>query len=149
MKAKRQEKIIEIIDQFDIETQDELAGKLTEAVFHATQATISRDIRELKLTKVAYPGGKQKYIALKSRELHIDKKYKRVLSDAIVTMEAAQNIIVIRTVTGMAMACATAIDSLGIEGIVGTIAGDDTIACFAKDNAYAMSAIEGLKREIK
>ena len=64
-------------------------------------------------------------------------------------MEAAQNIIVIRTVTGMAMACATAIDSLGIEGIVGTIAGDDTIACFAKDNAYAMSAIEGLKREIK
>lgn len=149
MKAKRQEKIIEIIDQFDIETQDELAGKLTEAGFNATQATISRDIRELKLTKVAYPGGKQKYIALKSQELHIDKKYKRVLSDAIVTMEAAQNIIVIRTVTGMAMACATAIDSLGIEGIVGTIAGDDTIACFAKDNAYAMSAIEGLKREIK
>ena len=127
MKAKRQEKIIEIIEQYNIETQDELAEKLAAAGFPTTQATISRDIRELKLTKLAYPGGRQKYIALKNRELHIDKKYKRVLSDAIVNMEAAQNIIVIKTVTGMAMACATAIDSLGIEGIVGTIAGDDTI----------------------
>ena len=149
MKSGRQSKIIELITKHNIETQEELADLLEQAGYHVTQATISRDIRELKLTKVAYPGGKQKYIALKSQELHIDKKYKRVLSDAIVTMEAAQNIIVIRTVTGMAMACATAIDSLGIEGIVGTIAGDDTIACFAKDNAYAMSAIEGLKREIK
>lgn len=149
MKAKRQEKIIEIIEQYNIETQDELAEKLNEAGFSTTQATISRDIRELKLTKIAYPGGKQKYIAIKNRELHIDKKYKRVLSDAIVDMQAAQNIIVIKTVTGMAMACATAIDSLGIEGIVGTIAGDDTIACFARDNSYAISAIEGLKREIK
>lgn len=148
MKAKRQEKIIEIIEQYNIETQDELAEKLAEAGFQTTQATISRDIRELKLTKLAYPGGRQKYIALKNRELHIDKKYKRVLSDAITGMEPAQNIIVIKTVSGMAMACAAAIDSLGIEGIVGTIAGDDTIMCIAKDNGYAVSVIDSLKREI-
>lgn len=148
MKAKRQEKIIEIIEKYNIETQDELAEKLAEAGFHTTQATISRDIRELKLTKLAYPGGKQKYIALKNRELHVDKKYKRVLSDAIIHVEAAQNIIVVKTVTGMAMACATAIDSLGISGIVGTIAGDDTIMCIAKDNDYAKDAIESLKKEI-
>ena len=144
MKAKRQEKIIEIIEQYNIETQDELA----EAGFQTTQATISRDIRELKLTKLAYPGGRQKYIALKNRELHIDKKYKRVLSDAITGMEPAQNIIVIKTVSGMAMACAAAIDTLGIEGVVGTIAGDDTIMCVAKNNEYAVCVIESLKREI-
>ena len=149
MKAKRQEKIIEIIEQYNIETQDELADKLMEAGFQTTQATISRDIRELKLTKLAYPGGRQKYIALKNRELHIDKKYKRVLGDAITGMEPAQNIIVIKTVSGMAMACAAAIDSLAIEGVVGTIAGDDTIMCIAKDNAYAVSVIESLKREIR
>ena len=148
MKAKRQEKIIEIIEQYNIETQDELAEKLAQAGFQTTQATISRDIRELKLTKLAYPGGRQKYIALKNQELHIDKKYKRVLSDAITNMEPAQNIIVIKTVSGMAMACAAAIDSLGIEGIVGTIAGDDTIMCIAKDNAYAVNVIDNLKREI-
>ena len=148
MKAKRQEKIIEIIEKYNIETQDELAEKLAEAGFYTTQATISRDIRELKLTKLAYPGGKQKYISLKNRELHVDKKYKRVLSDAIIHVEAAQNIIVVKTVTGMAMACATAIDSLGISGIVGTIAGDDTIMCIAKDNDYAKDAIESLKKEI-
>lgn len=148
MKAKRQEKIIEIIEQYNIETQDELADKLAEAGFQTTQATISRDIRELKLTKLAYPGGRQKYIALKNQELHIDKKYKRVLIDAITGMEPAQNIIVIKTVSGMAMACAAAIDSLAIEGVVGTIAGDDTIMCIAKDNAYAVSVIDSLKREI-
>ena len=148
MKAKRQEKIIEIIEKYNIETQDELAEKLAEAGFYTTQATISRDIRELKLTKLAYPGGKQKYIALKNREIHVDKKYKRVLSDAIIHVEAAQNIIVVKTVTGLAMACATAIDSLGISGIVGTIAGDDTIMCIAKDNDYAKDAIESLKKEI-
>ena len=78
----------------------------------------------------------------------MDKKYKRVLSDAIIHVEAAQNIIVVKTVTGIAMACATAIDSLGISGIVGTIAGDDTIMCIAKDNDYAKDAIESLKKEI-
>ena len=148
MKSSRHTKILELIEKYNIETQDELAEKLAEAGFYTTQATISRDIRELKLTKLAYPGGKQKYIALKNRELHVDKKYKRVLSDAIIHVEAAQNIIVVKTVTGMAMACATAIDSLGISGIVGTIAGDDTIMCIAKDNDYAKDAIESLKKEI-
>jgi transcriptional regulator of arginine metabolism len=149
MKAKRQEKIIEIIEKYNIETQDELAEKLAEAGFSTTQATISRDIRELKLTKLAYPGGKQKYIALNNKEIHVDKKYKRVLRDAILHMEAAQNILVVKTVTGMAMACATAIDSLNISGIVGTIAGDDTIICITRDNQYALAAIENLKQEIK
>ena len=148
MKSKRQEKIIEIIETHDIETQDELAEKLHEAGFPTTQATISRDIREMKLTKIAAPGGKQKYIALKSKDYHTTEKYKRVLSDGVMSMEAAQNIIVIRTVVGMAMAVAAAIDNLHIIGIIGCIAGDDTIMCVAKGNEMAKDVIKNIKKLI-
>ena len=117
MKQKRQAMILSIIEQYDIETQDELLEKLAEAGFNTTQATISRDIREINLTKVAVAGGRQKYI----------ESYRKVLGAGILSMVPAENLIVIKTVSGMAMAVAAALDNVEINGLLGSIAGDDTI----------------------
>ncbi|MGN0168054.1 MAG: arginine repressor [Acetatifactor sp.] len=127
MKKTRHGKIIEIIQKYDVETQEELAGRLRDAGFQVTQATVSRDIRELKLSKIPTGGGGQKYVVLKQDDSHMGDKYIRVLRDAFSTMELAQNLLVIKTVSGMAMAVAAALDSLKFSEIVGCIAGDDTI----------------------
>ena len=146
MKASRQAKIIEIIENNDIETQDELTEKLLEAGFSSTQATISRDIREMKLTKLAVPGGKQKYVVLKNQEQSNQIRYRRVLQDGILSMEAAQNILVIKTVSGLAMAVAAALDSMHIYGVVGSIAGDDTIMCVIRSSDMANEVIDNIGR---
>ena len=127
MKKNRHGKLIEIIQNYDVETQEELAAKLREAGFAVTQATVSRDIRELKLTKVPTTGGKQKYVILKQDDGHMEDKYIRVLRDGFISMDMAQNILVMKTVSGMAMAVATALDAMKFQEIVGSIAGDDTI----------------------
>ena len=125
MKKTRHRKIVEIIEKRDVETQEELAGYLKEAGFTVTQATVSRDIRELKLSKVPTGGGKQKYVILRQDDSHMGDKYIRVLRDGFVSMDMAQNILVIKTVSGMAMAVAA--DALKFSEVVGCIAGDDTI----------------------
>lgn len=127
MKKNRHGKLIEIIQKYDVETQEELAARLREAGFAVTQATVSRDIRELKLTKVPTTGGKQKYVILKQDDGHMEDKYIRVLRDGFVSMDMAQNILVMKTVSGMAMAVAAALDAMKFPEIVGCIAGDDTI----------------------
>ena len=132
MKTKRQGKIIELITNYDIETQEELAAKLVENGFNVTQATISRDIRELNLTKIATKGGKQKYAVQSSSDIVSNSKYMRVLNDGIITMDTAGNILVVKTVSGMAMAVAAALDAMQIKEILGCIAGDDTIMCVVK-----------------
>lgn len=132
MKVGRQSKIIELITKNDIETQEELADLLNASGYNVTQATISRDIRELKLTKVSTNLGKQKYIVLQNQESGLYDKYVRILKDGFVSMDMAMNIVVIKTVSGMAMAVAAALDHLHINGIVGCIAGDDTIMCAIK-----------------
>ena len=132
MKTKRQRKIIELITNYDIETQEELAAKLVENGFNVTQATISRDIRELNLTKIATKGGKQKYAVQSSSDIVSYSKYMRVLNDGIITMDTAGNILVVKTVSGMAMAVAAALDAMQIKEILGCIAGDDTIMCVVK-----------------
>ena len=129
MKVSRHAKIIELISQYDIETQEELADRLNQAGFKVTQATVSRDIRNLKLTKMSVNGGKQKYVVLKPEEEGMSEKYIRVLKDGYVSMDMAQNILVIKTVAGMAMAVAAAIDAMKWKEVVGSIAGDDTIMC--------------------
>lgn len=129
MKVSRHAKIIELISQYDIETQEELAEYLNKEGFKVTQATVSRDIRDLKLTKVSVNGGKQKYVIHRQDEPEISEKYIRVLKDGYVSMDMAQNILVIKTVSGMAMAVAAAIDALKWNEVVGCIAGDDTIMC--------------------
>lgn len=127
MKQKRQAMILSIIEQHDIETQDELLEKLAEAGFSTTQATISRDIREINLTKVAVAGGKQKYTLGKAASHESIESYRKVLSAGILSMVPAENLIVIKTVSGMAMAVAAALDNVEINGLLGSIAGDDTI----------------------
>ena len=130
MKLERRSKIIELIGKYQIETQEELAERLEQSGYSVTQATISRDIRELKLTKVPVgDGAKQKYTLLQEKEADLFQKYVRVLQDGLLSMEAAENLLVIKTLSGMAMAVAAAIDNLELSGVVGTIAGDDTVMC--------------------
>lgn len=127
MKKTRHRKIVEIIDKYDVETQEELANYLKEAGFDVTQATVSRDIRELKLTKVSIGNGRQRYVVFRQNDAHMEDKFTRVLRDGFVSMDMAQNILVVKTVAGMAMAVAAAIDALKFKEVVGCIAGDDTI----------------------
>ena len=127
MKSNRHQKIIELVDNYEIETQEELADKLREEGFQVTQATVSRDIRALKLSKVSCGMGRQKYVAVQKKDVGLSEKYIRVLKDGFVSMDKAQNILVIKTVSGMAMAVAAAVDAMEMEEIVGSIAGDDTI----------------------
>ena len=129
MKINRHAKIIELINKYHIETQEELADYLNEEGFKVTQATVSRDIRDLKLTKVPTDGGRQKYAIHQTAETETSDKYIRVLKDGYVSMDMAQNILVIKTVAGMAMAVCAAIDSMKWNEVVGSIAGDDTIMC--------------------
>jgi len=127
MKKVRHKRIIEIIENHDVETQEELASYLKDAGYEVTQATVSRDIRELKLSKVPTGAGKQKYVVLKRDDSQLGDKYIRVLRDGFVSMDMAQNILVVKTVAGMAMAVAAALDAMKFKEIVGSIAGDDTI----------------------
>ena len=129
MKSKRQNDILSLIEKYVIETQEDLQNRLKGLGYDVTQATISRDIRELKLTKMATEDGRQKYSVMYSDKNDVSEKYIRVLHDALVSVDTAQNILVLKTVAGMAMAVAAAVDSLHLDGVVGCIAGDDTIFC--------------------
>ena len=127
MKKNRQGRILQLIQEENIETQEELADRLSEEGFVVTQATVSRDIRELKIGKIPSGNGKQKYAVLTHDDAHLADKYIRVLRNGFVSMDSAQNILVIKTVAGMAMAVAAAVDAMKLKEIVGSIAGDDTI----------------------
>ena len=150
MKQNRHQKIAELVSRYEIETQEELAEKLKEAGFTVTQATISRDIRQMNLSKLPTGNGRQKYVILKKENELLSDKYIRVLRDAFVSMDMAQNILVIKTVSGMAMAVAVALDAMDCNEIVGSIAGDDTIMCAVRtveDTAALMQRLRALQRE--
>ena len=134
------------ISQYDIETQEELAQKLEESGFAVTQATISRDIRQLKLTKVPKENGGFRYAVLQNTAPEMGARYVRVLKEAFVSGDAAQNIVVVHTVSGMAMAAAKVLDELNWSEIVGCIAGDDVIMCVARDDDSALLILEKLKK---
>lgn len=147
MKTKRQSKMLELIKKHDIETQEELSDYLQKEGYQVTQATVSRDIRELKLTKVAMSNGRQKYVTLTEGTEDLSEKYTRVFHDGFVSMDMAQNILVIKTVSGMAMAVAAALDAMHLHEIVGCIAGDDTIMCAVRsvdDTVALMSRLRKL-----
>lgn len=149
MKLKRHEKIIELIGNYDIETQDELADRLREEGFQVTQATVSRDIRELKLSKVPGRSGRQKYALLNSQEHRMAEKYVGILREAFVSMDSAQNILVVKTVSGMAMAVAAALDNIGWKEIVGCIAGDDTVMCVIRTDEDTSAVMEELGKIVR
>ena len=146
MKLERHSQIIRLISQYDIETQEELAQKLNESGFHVTQATVSRDIRELKLTKIARPGGGSRYAVLHNVDEEMSLKYINVLKASFQSMDLAQNILVIRTVSGMAMAAAAALDEMNFQELVGCIAGDNTIMCAMRSADEALLLMEKIRK---
>lgn len=148
MKSERHRKILEIINKNDIETQEELAAALIDAGFNVTQATVSRDIKMLNLTKMVVNGHK-KYVVFKNDNNNMNDKYIRVLRDGFSDMDMAQNILVIRTVPGMAMAVCAALDALKLDEIVGSIAGDDTIMCAVRTVKDTVNVSNKLKKLIK
>ena len=141
-------KIVELIAKYEIETQEELAEYLNQAGFAVTQATVSRDIRELKLTKVQSESGKQRYMVLQNQSSFSDK-YIRILRDGYMSMDMAQNILVIKTVSGMAMAVAAALDAIQFHEIVGCIAGDDTIMCAIRSVDDTIIVMEKIKKMVE
>lgn len=152
MKRNRQEVIKNIISAHNVETQEELLSLLMKEGFNTTQATISRDIRELNLKKVTYDGGRKKYsINAKplEKELADDASYIQVLKNSLVSMEYSENIIVIKTVAGMAMAVGASVDRLKIKEIMGCIAGDDTLFLAIRDKNMAEKVIGEINDVIK
>lgn len=128
MKIERHKKILELINEYDVETQEELADLLNKAGYNVTQATVSRDIRQMKLFKQNIKG-KLKYVVLNADINDMNDKFIRILKDGFISMAMAQNILVIKTVPGMAMAVAASLDAMNWNEVVGSIAGDDTVMC--------------------
>lgn len=149
MKSKRQSKILEIINQYQVETQEELSSYLEMEGFTATQATISRDIRELKLTKIAGENGKQRYAVISDTTTGLTGKYVRVLQEGFLSMDRAENIVVIKTVAGMASAVGAAVDAMKINELLGSLAGDDTILCVIRTAEDAKNVMERLQKMIE
>ena len=135
MKTKRQDEIIRLISAGDIETQEDLASALRTLGFKVTQATISRDISELRLVKVASKNGGFKYAKPEKHEIAVSERLARILTDSMVSVDYSGNIIVVRTISGSANVAAEAIDNLGWTEILGTIAGDNTIFIVVRDEA--------------
>lgn len=127
MKSKRQNEILDIIASRDIETQEELASSLRSLGYKVTQATVSRDIRELRLIKVTSKEGGFKYAKPERHEIAVSERLTRILNDSLISVDASGNIIVIKTISGSANVAAEALDNLGWPEIIGTIAGDNTV----------------------
>jgi len=149
MKVNRHAKIVELINKYQIETQEELAEYLNLEGFSVTQATVSRDIRDLKLMKVPAENGHQKYAVLQVEENGLTEKYIRILTDGYLSMDMAQNILVIKTVSGMAMAVAAALDAMKWQEIVGCIAGDDTVMCAVRTTDDTIILMEKIRKIIE
>lgn len=146
MKATRHTKILELIEQYEIGTQEELSDYLRREGYQVTQATVSRDIRELKLTKVAQENGRQRYEALAEPDDDMNGTYVRVFKEGFRSADTAQNMLVVKTVSGMAMAVAAALDHMQCDEIVGSIAGDDTIMCAVRTGAEAQNLLARLNQ---
>ena len=146
MKINRHAKIIELINTYQIGTQEELAEYLNREGFKVTQATVSRDIRNLKLTKVPAENGRQRYVARQENENLMSERYIRVLREGFISMDMAQNILVVKTVSGMAMAVAAAIDALKWNEVVGCIAGDDTVMCAIRSAEDTITVMDRIRK---
>lgn len=146
MKSGRHAKILEIISEYPVETQDEIIIRLKEAGYKATQATISRDIKDLRLVKTLGADGKYRYLSDAGRGGDLRSGFEQLFSNSVVSVDNAQNIVVIKTLSGMANAVCAAMDSTENNAIVGTIAGDDTIFVACRTTESAVSLSEELKQ---
>ena len=146
MKSSRQEKILEIIASKDVETQGQLIDELSSRGVKSTQATLSRDIKELRLVKELTSAGKYRYVAATRDEFtDFDLRLKKIFRESVTSYATAQNILVIRTLPGLASAACAALDGMDIDGLVGTLAGDDTAFIAMRDK----EAAEDFEREIE
>lgn len=151
MKSKRHSKILELIAENEIETQEELLTKLCESGFSVTQATVSRDIKELRLVKTLVSDNKYKYTTTKAAksDQNIGFKFNTILKESVMEIDYAQNIVVVKCHTGMANAACAAIDLLHWQGSVGTIAGDDTILMVMRNEELASQVVQRLRKQIE
>ena len=146
MKIARHAKIIDLISRNDVETQEELADLLNGEGFRVTQATVSRDIRELKLTKICLNDGREYYAVMQSSREYMNERYLRIFKDGFLSMDMAQNILVVKTVSGMAMAVAASIDAMQWPEVAGCIAGDDTIMCANRSVDDTLLVMEKIRK---
>lgn len=150
MKNDRQSMILEIISQENIETQEQLLSRLQERGITSTQATISRDIKELRLIKIASSNGGYKYsIAESEQDSGFVPRVRNIFRECVIKVDVAQNLVVIKTITGMANAAAFALDTMKISEIVGTIAGDDNVLIILRDNESAENFFEQTKEMLR
>ena len=150
MKFQRQAAIIDLISNHEIDTQEELTARLREMGFHSTQATISRDIKELRLIKIASSNGGYKYsIAESEQGSGFVPRVRNIFRECVIKVDVAQNLVVIKTITGMANAAAFALDTMKISEIVGTIAGDDNVLIILRDNESAENFFEQTKEMLR
>ena len=148
MKNSRHTRILEIIGENVIETQDELIAKLRESGYPVTQATVSRDIKQLGLVKTAAKNGGYQYTAARSDSAGNESKLKNIMRETVLSAQNAENIVVIKTYSGMANAAAAAVDALSGDSIVGSIAGDDTIFIVCRTEADAQESQEEFRKLI-
>ena len=148
MKLARHAKILEIINSQDIETQEDLAEELKKSGMNVTQATVSRDIKELKLIKVLSETGKYKYATITHTESFMSNKLVNIFTQTVINVETIENFVVVRTISGSASAAAEAIDSLNFDGIAGTLAGDNTIFVLARTPEKAQTISQKMKKMI-
>lgn len=146
MKSKRQACILEIIRSRRIETQDELIGALEQSGFQVTQATVSRDIKELRLVKTLDNNGTYHYAVATTEKTHISARFNSIFQDAVREVEPACNLVVVKCIAGMAQAACAAMDSLHWDTLVGTLAGEDTFVCITKTEADAAALAEELRK---
>lgn len=138
MKLGRQSVILEIINERDIETQNQLMEALAERGVKSTQATLSRDIRDMRLVKELGPKGNYRYVAASKQEMpDLDIRLKKILKESLISYDLAQNILVIKTLPGLASGACSALDGMEIDGLIGTLAGDDTAFLAMRDSACA------------
>lgn len=148
MKKRRHEKILELIARYPIDTQEELLKLLRDAGFDVTQATVSRDIKELRLFKTLSPDGKYRYAPAKEESKENSSKFYSLFADSAISVDYAQNIVSVKCLTGMANAVCAAMDSMHWDDIVGTLAGDDTIFILMRTDESASRLTEELKNMI-
>ena len=148
MKSRRHAKILDIISEYPIETQDELLTRLKDEGYKATQATISRDIKDLRLVKTLGSDGKYRYVSASKNSTDIRSNFSSLFASSVNSIDFAQNIVVIKTLSGMAQAVCAALDSNDYKAVVGTIAGDDTIFIACRSSQLAVNLTEELKKLI-
>ena len=149
MKSKRHSKILELIAEYEIDTQEELLGKLNENGFKVTQATVSRDIKELRLVKVQVGAGYKYSLNSTKESVDMSFKFHAVFSESVLSVDYAGNLVVIKCYPGMANAACAALDSVQWGAVVGTIAGDDTILCVMREKDPASKFAAQLKKLLK